>query len=328
MSKINDPAILAERRLLRAQLRSLGLAPNAVVEIAARAGGQTSAALSEELTRTAGPIEARHALVQFRDVEFRDAQGTGDGSYTLTGYAAVYGVETVLYDGSWWRFREVIAPEAFVPVLGRTPDVHLNIGHDMTRAIARTGIDGVGGLELASDDQGLRVFARLDPADPDVVSLAAKMNRGIVDQMSFAFTIARAKYESEIDEEADFEDELRTILEIGELYDTAVCAQGAYSQTSAELAVRSLVTALGRAGVDLAGQLKHRDNGSGVNATTTDDDGDEPAEVDVDVTVNVTVTAENTETTTGDDADDAQTADDSQRARKAQTMRIRIALDD
>jgi len=184
LSKINDPAILAERRLLRAQLRSLGLAPNAVVEIAARAGGQTSAALSEELTRTAGPIEARHALVQFRDVEFRDAQGTGDGSYTLTGYAAVYGVETVLYDGSWWRFREVIAPEAFVPVLGRTPDVHLNIGHDMTRAIARTGIDGVGGLELASDDQGLRVFARLDPADPDVVSLAAKMNRGIVDQMT------------------------------------------------------------------------------------------------------------------------------------------------
>jgi len=305
-----DSAVLAERRRMQAQIRSLGLAPNAIVETTALARGD--ATTNSALLDAAGVVEARHALVRFRDVEFRDASGTGDGSFTLTGYAAVYDQETILYDGSWWRLREVIAPGAFDTVLATSPDVHLNIGHDMTRAIARTNVDGVGGLELSSDDEGLRVFARLDPADPDVVSLAAKMNRGIVDQMSFAFTIARAQYDSTVDEN-DFEDELRTILEIGQLYDTAVCAQGAYPQTSAELAMRSLTGVLGRAGVNLAGLLERRGDEPGIEPpapTAGDETPPEPAE-DVPAA----------ETPPEPVADD-------QRARTATAMRIRIANDD
>lgn len=315
---IIDPAVKAERQRVQAQIRSLGLAPNATIDLAAgaSAGDEARAAIAA----AAGVIEARHALVQFRDVEFRDATGTGDGSYTLTGYAAVYGQETVLYDGSWWRLREVIVPGAFDTVLASKPDVHLNIGHDMTRAIARTGVDGVGGLELTSDDQGLRVFARLDPTDPDVVSLAAKMTRGIVDQMSFAFTIARAKYESEVDDENDFEDELRSIIEIGELYDTAVCAQGAYPQTSAELAMRSFTTALGRAGVDLAGLLERRGLEPGADAPVApqaSDDTDEPPAAPVAAAEEPAAVVE-------------PEAGGDQRARKAQAarMRMRVALDD
>jgi hypothetical protein len=44
-----------------------------------------------------------------------------------------------------------------------------------------------GTLTLAEDERGLKVDADLDPEDPDVKSLARKMGRGDIDQMSFAF---------------------------------------------------------------------------------------------------------------------------------------------
>jgi HK97 family phage prohead protease len=124
----------------------------------------------------------------------------------------------------------------------------------MTKAIARTGrsANQVGGLELSEDKRGLRVFARLDPADPDVTALAVKMKRGIVDQMSFAFTVERDERVTITDEE-EREDTLRTILEVRDLYDVTVVAQGAYPQTDAS--IRSLLRyasedgrAFGRAG--------------------------------------------------------------------------------
>lgn len=314
------PAVRSERQLLQAQIRSLGLASNAAIELTELAGSDD--AIAAAVLQAAGVLEARHALVPFRDIEFRDASGTGDGSYTLTGYAAVYGQETVLYDSNWWRFREVIAPGAFDQVLAAKPDVHFNsFLHDFSRPIARTGIDGMGGLELSSDDQGLRVFARLNPLDPDVIALSQKMPLGIVDQMSFMFTIANATYVSEIDEETDFEDELRTINQIGELYDVLVCAQGAYPQTSAELAMRTLTGALGRAGVDLAGLLERRGETPGVESPVAPE-----ADADTEPAAEPPEPAEAPETP--QEPVDAAEAGDPQRARKGQAMRMRVALDD
>lgn len=172
--------------------------------------------------------------------ELRDAVGTGDGSYTLTGYAAVYDQPTTLYDGRSLRIDEQIKRGAFTRVLGEAPDVHLVVNHDMSRAVARTGVSGIGGLELREDDHGLRVFARLDSADPDVQSLYSKMTRGIVDQMSFAFTVAADSLETRDD--GSKATEMRTIEEIGQLFDVSVCAQGAYTQTSAS--IRGRVAAL------------------------------------------------------------------------------------
>lgn len=311
---INDSAVLAERRRVQAQIRSLGLRQDAKIEFDlahGRAGVNEPA--RTELIDAISPVEIRNVLVPLRDVEFRDASGTGDGSFTLTGYAAVYDQETVLYDSSWWRLREVIAPSAFDNVLSTNPDVHLNTFlHDFSRPVARTGIDGIGALELKSDKTGLAVFARLNPQDPDVQALAQKMPFGIVDQMSFMFTIAAAKYTSEIDED-DFEDELRTISEIGELYDVLVCAQGAYPQTSAELAMRSLTGALGRAGVDLAGLLDRRGAEPGDEAPAP-----APAADDTPPAPENDVPAED------ERAKDAAAAE---RARTATAMRMRIATD-
>jgi HK97 family phage prohead protease len=200
--------------------------------------------------------ELRYAVVPFRAGEFRDAKQTGDGSFTITGHAAVFDQETVLYDLGWLRVREVIQPGAFRNALSRNPLVHLNVGHDMNRAIASSHVSGVGGLELSEDDEGLRTFARVTPDDPDVQAVSVKMRYGYVNQMSFAFTVAKSERLVEEDEDGN-EDVLRTIIEIGDLYDVCVCAQGAYPQTSAELAMRSLASMLGR-GSTLPGQPEHR----------------------------------------------------------------------
>jgi HK97 family phage prohead protease len=188
----------------------------------------------------------RVVIAPIRDVQVRDAQGTGDGSWTIEGYAAVYEQETTLWDiPGWWRVREEIARGAFTSVLERLAHgeelVHLNHGHDMKTAMAATNVKGIGGLELAEDFHGLRFFARVDPEDPDARALAVKMGRGVIQQSSFAFTIDdESLVESEVLDDETLDQKWR-IEEIGHLYDVCVCAQGAYAQT--ESYIRSLAAA-------------------------------------------------------------------------------------
>lgn len=207
----------------------------------------------------------RLAVAPIRNVQVRDASGTGDGSWTIEGYSAVYEQETTLFDiPGWIRVDEEIARGAFTNVLERLAHgdglVHLNHGHDMKTAMAATDVRGIGQLELADDFHGERFFARVDPEDPDAKSLAVKMGRGIIRQSSFAFMIGA----EEIVEEEELDDgTLRLkfrILEISEQFDVCVCAQGAYAQTESYL--RSLAAAslripdmgmLGRSSLDLEG---------------------------------------------------------------------------
>ncbi|MBT9134425.1 MAG: hypothetical protein DDT38_01159 [Firmicutes bacterium] len=179
--------------------------------------------------------EQRTVTVPLGDLEWRESQ-SGDGSRILTGYAAVYEREATLYAGDQYTLKEKLAYGAFAKVLATSPDVHLNIGHDATKAIARTGLQGIGGLELKSDIHGLRVYARVSPKDPDVQALAAKMDLGIMDQMSFSFRVLPSgqKYEIATDEHGH-QTELRIITEIAELFDVCICAKGAYTQTEASL---------------------------------------------------------------------------------------------
>lgn len=206
--------------------------------------------------------ERRTLFAPTKEWEWRQS-GSGDGSRILSGYAAVYGQETVLYDSSFWCLREVIAPGAFDAVLARKPDVHLTFGHDLARAMARTGLAGVGGLELTSDHHGLRVYARLSQQDPDVQALAAKMDLGVVDQMSFSFTLHKNGFTvvTTIDEHGK-ETDVRTIHEVAQLYDVCVCAQGAYAQTEANL--RSLLATHARERAARAAVPGNTDGGAAV----------------------------------------------------------------
>jgi HK97 family phage prohead protease len=205
---------------------------------------------------TPGAPALRYAVAPLLNAEWRDKGETGDGSYTLTGHAAVFEQETVLFDIGWYRLREKIARGAFTSVLSRRPDVHLNHGHDMNTAMARTSVAGSGARADAGRDRTAR-FRAARSRRPDVQRLAPKMDRGIVDQMSFAFMLG--DYERVEEEDADGNtDVLRTIVEVGDLYDVCVCAQGAYPTTDAALALRTMNHILGRAGIDPAGLLEHR----------------------------------------------------------------------
>lgn len=190
--------------------------------------------------------ERRVIEVPLRGLEWRES-GSGDGSRILYGYAGVHDQATTLYDGPSWRWDEVVDAGAFDAVLSRDPDVHLNIGHDMNRAMARTKAPGpIGKLELTSDPHGLRMYARLSPDDPDVQALAAKMDLGIMDQCSFAFTMAGGVTRTETTtDESGKEIELDHLVSIGDLFDVCVCARGAYPTTEASL--RSLIASQGRA---------------------------------------------------------------------------------
>jgi HK97 family phage prohead protease len=199
----------------------------------------------------------RLAVTPFRDVQVRDATGTGDGSWTIEGYAAVYAQETTLWDvPGWVRMRERIARGAFTGVLERVRRgeevVHLNHGHDMNTVVAATNVRGIGSLELDEDFHGERFFARVDPEDPDARALAVKMGRGIVRQASFAFTIGEEHLVESEELEDGTLDMLWEIDEIAHQYDVCACAQGAYPQT--ESYIRSLAAASLRT-PDLTGVL-------------------------------------------------------------------------
>jgi HK97 family phage prohead protease len=181
--------------------------------------------------------QLRFAVAPVAGIEVRDPSANSDGSWTISGYAAVFDQETTLYDGAYSQVRESIAPGAFDEVLRSRPLVHLNFGHDMNRAIASTDVPApqIGSLTLATDARGLKFFAKVDRNDPDAQALAVKMSRGVARQASFAFTIG-AEDPPVMQAGADGRQvETLRITQVKSLMDVCVTPQGAYPQTVATL---------------------------------------------------------------------------------------------
>ena len=146
----------------------------------------------------------------------------------ISGYAAVFDTETVI-GGKDWGFREKIAKGAFADAL-KISDVRALFNHEEDHVLGRLK---AGTLRLAEDDRGLKV--EIDPPDTqDARDLIKKMQRGDIDQMSFAFTMEGGV--QTWDETGDMP--LRTIEKIGELMDVSVVTFPAYPET--EAAARSL----------------------------------------------------------------------------------------
>ena len=160
-------------------------------------------------------------LVQYRE------SGAGANYRTITGYASVFNRMSEDLGG----FREMIAPGAFRDVIARGANVKLLYDHDSASVLASTGN---GSLELREDDTGLHVWARVDMTDPDVQRVAAKLRSGIVDQMSFAFTVK--------DDEWDYTGGMpvRTVRAIDDLFEVSVVAFPAYNDTKVMMLERAL----------------------------------------------------------------------------------------
>jgi len=154
-------------------------------------------------------------------------------AFTIRGYAAVTGQLSLDLGG----FREIIEQGAFDEILASDPDVHFVWDHDLRYVGARTKN---GTLKLWSDNTGLGMEAQVGNYSW-AKDLRIALERGDIDQGSFAFTVADGGDDWEVQED---ETVLRTIRNVGGLYDVTVTAQGAYPQTSMA-AVRSLLKAKG-----------------------------------------------------------------------------------
>jgi HK97 family phage prohead protease len=110
------------------------------------------------------------------------------------------------------------------------PDAYALFNHDPNLVLGRMKS---GTLRLAERERGLIV--EIDPPDTqDARDLVAKIQRGDIDQMSFAFTM-RGGVQTWDDSQSP---PLRTIEKVGDLYDVSVVTRGAYPTT--EVGVRSL----------------------------------------------------------------------------------------
>jgi HK97 family phage prohead protease len=116
--------------------------------------------------------------------EFRLAEAGADGQRTFTGYASIWNSAS-----AGLPFEEKIAPNAFKRSLSRAAAgqkiIAFLFGHDETRALATTAS---GRLQLTEDEIGLRVEAKLDPADPDAAKVISMLtHESAAAGMSFGF---------------------------------------------------------------------------------------------------------------------------------------------
>ncbi len=161
-------------------------------------------------------LEARSHKVELRR--------TDDGDPILDGYATVYEHAYDVAGGAPYGWAETIAEGACTKSVMERDDVRLLFDHDgipLARTRSRT-------LELTSDDIGLHATTPtgLDMKSPLVQSIASAMERGDLDEMSFAFQVLRQEWNEDYTE--------RRILEV-KLFDVAVVTYPANPATVAQL---------------------------------------------------------------------------------------------
>lgn len=124
-------------------------------------------------------LEERRAPVEVRTAE--------DGSPIIEGYACSTNVEYDVYGGPPYGWTEEIRSGAFKGALKRKDDTRLLVNHDGV-PIARSKS---GTLGMDEDKVGLHIVTPrgVDPENPTVRELISSMERGDIDEMSFAFTV-------------------------------------------------------------------------------------------------------------------------------------------
>ena len=186
----------------RAAYQSLGIETMNPSSISASANSRSKMKKIERRTFTVRDVEARQAA---------------DGTMRLAGYAAVFDDPSVPLP-----FVERIAPGAFRKTLSETPDVRLLINHEGL-PLARTKN---GTLTLTEDSRGLYMDAEIADTT-EGRDLYKLVERGDVDQMSFAFRVIRQKWSEDRS--------MRTLIELSLADgDVSIVTYPAYPTTSVE----------------------------------------------------------------------------------------------
>lgn len=174
-------------------------------------------------------------LMNDKGMEFRSFKITNlesrtaeDGTKQLIveGVPCVYDTETVLYKSKYHEYREKIAAGAFNGA--DMTDVIFNCNHH-GRVYARTRN---GSLKLEDSSDGLHMRAELMAGDEGHEQLYRDIKSGLLDRMSFAFTIKECTYEyiERTDNQPDIT--ARTVTKVEKLYDVSAVDIPAYDTTS------------------------------------------------------------------------------------------------
>jgi HK97 family phage prohead protease len=184
-------------------------------------------------------------------MELRELEG---GSLRFTGYASVtesaYEMEDWLGD-----YTEVIRRGAFSKTLAEAADVPFKLNHSgMTLARTKSGT-----MRLAEDSTGLHVEADLDPANGDVRNIRSAMERGDLDEMSFAFRVTRQEWSPDYTQRDITEVNLNkgdvSIVNYGANPHTAGLTSLRSALTDGSLSRERLAEALRAAGLELAPEV-------------------------------------------------------------------------
>jgi uncharacterized protein len=147
----------------------------------------------------------------------------GEESRSMVGHAAVFNERTDI--GGW--FDEVIESGAFKSSI-KKDDVRALFNHDENYVLGR---NKAGTLKLSEDDHGLKV--KIEPPDTQYArDLAVSIERGDINQMSFAFQVLDEEWIRGEKKEAD----LRKIKKV-RLFDVSPVTFPAYEGT--DIAMRS-----------------------------------------------------------------------------------------
>lgn len=156
--------------------------------------------------------------------ELRMGDASSEKSIGLVGgYAALFDSRSELLGG---YFFEIIKPGAFDNVL--EDDVRALVDHDTSRIVGRSS---AGNLKLEVDEKGLAYEIDL-PDTAEARDLRTNIELGLIKESSFGFSVASGGSSWDMDDEGRT---IRTITEIGKLYDVSPVGYPAYADTEVAL---------------------------------------------------------------------------------------------
>lgn len=173
-------------------------------------------------------LEQGRQFRKFNDFEIRASQeedGQESNEMIIEGVACVFDQETVLFEYDGVEYKEKVDKRAFENT--DISDVIFNYNHG-GRVYARTRNDS---LHLEVKEDGLHVRIKLNSEDEGHKELYRDIKDGLIDRMSYAYTISEESYDSE--------KHIRTIYGIKKLYDVSAVDIPAYDTTS--ISARSIL---------------------------------------------------------------------------------------
>lgn len=175
------------------------------------------------------PIKAER---EYRSMELRSLEQGKEKNYVVDGYATTFDEPYELYRDGKYVVMEKVDRNAFDDTY--MEDTIFQYDHSgMVYARTRNNT-----LKLETNDHGLKVTADLGSTEASRGVWDA-IDKGLIDRMSFAFTVTGDSYEEEEQENGDII-LLRTIKKIGRLYDVSAVSFPANEGTSISARTKEL----------------------------------------------------------------------------------------